>query len=119
MHVMHMMLAVHITLGLACLEQTLTPRARGTYLAVKELHGYLTAVFDITIAYESTRRPSADGQGFYRSRAPGMIEFITSYSPKLHVNVRKLDMENVPHEDPVEVTKWLHSCYERKDKSVL
>lgn len=98
------------------LHQSLTPRYRGTYLAIHNLHEYLESVYDVTIAYECTRKPGLDGKGFVRTRAPGMIDFILSYSPRLHVNIRKLSIGDLPHEDTQEVTRWLHSCYERKER---
>ena len=105
-------------LGLTVLRDTLVPRSRGTYLALKELRTHLDAVYDVTIAYESSRILSSDGSGYKRVSAPGMVEFVLSYSPKLHVNVRRLDMKDVPTEDQQTVTTWLHDCYARKDRYV-
>ncbi|XP_067935490.1 1-acyl-sn-glycerol-3-phosphate acyltransferase epsilon-like isoform X2 [Watersipora subatra] len=101
--------------GLPLLEHALSPRYRGTFLALRELHNHVQSVYDITIAYESTRHLSRDGQ-YERIQAPGMVEFIQSYSPKLHINIKKIKVADIPHTDKLALTRWLHSCYERKDR---
>ena len=103
--------------GLRVLNNTLTPRTRGVYLALRELHQYFDAVYDVTIAYDSTRQQTNDGtQQYQRSKAPGMVEFIQSYTPGMHMNIRRIDMSSVPHTDEEEVTRWLHALFERKDR---
>lgn len=39
-----------------------------------------------------------------------------SFSPKLHVNVRRIDIGTVPHDDEERVRHWLHDLFERKDR---
>jgi len=47
-----------------------------------------------------------------------MVDFALGYSPKIHVNIRKINISDVPYESEEEVGRWLHSCFERKDKYV-
>ena len=105
--------------GLQVLTNSLTPRSRGVYLALRELHQYFDAVYDVTVAYDSTRIYSHTSQDYYRDKAPGMMDFIQSYSPKIHMNVRRLDIGTVPNSSEEEVTLWLHGLFERKDRYVL
>ena len=105
--------------GLQVLSHSLTPRTRGVYLALRELHQYFDAVYDVTVAYNSTRKYSHTNTAYYRDNATGMVDFIQSYSPKMHMNVRRLDIGTVPNNSEEEVTLWLHCLFERKDRYVL
>lgn len=114
----HNLLRTMVFSGLAELHNVLTPRTRGLYLAVRELHHYLDYVYDVTIAYDVTRKYSHDEGRYSRTRAPQMVQFIQSFSPKMHVNVRRIDMKKVPHENEEEIKQWLHTLFERKDRYV-
>ncbi|KAF6023668.1 AGPAT5 [Bugula neritina] len=102
--------------GWPVLENHLTPRSRGMFLALNHLHSHFNSVYDVTIAYEATRQWSDSTERYTRVKAPGMVDFALGYSPKIHVNIRKINISDVPYESEEEVGRWLHSCFERKDK---
>lgn len=54
-------------LGLTVLKHVLTPRVKATHVAVDSMRSYLDAVYDVTVAYEST----VDHKG-QRKVAPSM-----------------------------------------------
>lgn len=56
-------LNVFLSIGLAVLKHTLTPRMKASHLALEAMAGHLDAVYDITVAYEGT-------QGGSRQRKP-------------------------------------------------
>lgn len=69
-------------------------------------------VYDITVGYEGCRE--ATGEGYRRTSCPTMVEFLLTYSPKIHVNVRRVDMKDVPSEE-AEISKWLYKLFSRKE----
>lgn len=94
----------------------LTPRSRGTYLAITHLRGHFSNVYSITIAYEQSRKPPTDkAKQWSRSEAPGVVKFLLSYSPKLHIHIKKIGADAVPEKEE-EVASWLHNLYVQKDK---
>lgn len=46
-----------------------------------------------------------------------MIEFITSYSPQVHVHIDRIPIGEVPKEEE-HLEKWIHARYVAKDRLV-
>ncbi|XP_056148414.1 1-acyl-sn-glycerol-3-phosphate acyltransferase epsilon [Lampris incognitus] len=96
--------------GLAILKQTLTPRMKASHIAIETMRGHLDAVYDITVAYDSTL--DAAGQ---RRPAPSMPEFLCKECPRVHIHFERVDMAEIPPE-PVFFRRWLHERFEIKDR---
>lgn len=71
-----------LSVGLAVLRHTLTPRMKASHIAIDTMRGHLDAVYDITVAYEGTlstsgqRKPAPSMPGRRLSEfGPGPAEF--------------------------------------------
>lgn len=45
-----------LSTGLAVLKHTLTPRMKASHIALEAMKDHLHAVYDVTVAYESTHK---------------------------------------------------------------
>ncbi|XP_033738256.1 1-acyl-sn-glycerol-3-phosphate acyltransferase epsilon-like [Pecten maximus] len=96
--------------GLKELQNVLSPRTKAVYTCIEQLAGHVDVVYDITIAYSNTKDSSGR-----RKVAPPMTDFLMGKVPKLHLNLERIPLENVPKEED-KLHLWLHRLYEKKDK---
>ncbi len=86
--------------GLTPPRHVLLPRPKGFVAAVQALRGHVTAVYDLTIAYE---------EGI-----PTLGQYISGAVERVHLHVRRYPMEVLP-EDPEDLARWLRARFEEKD----
>ncbi|XP_028676318.1 1-acyl-sn-glycerol-3-phosphate acyltransferase epsilon [Erpetoichthys calabaricus] len=96
--------------GLSELHHILTPRVKAAHIAVDSMKSHLSAVYDVTVAYEGT----VDAKGERRT-APSMPEFLCKECPRVHVYFERVDVKDVPRE-PLFFRRWLHERFEIKDR---
>ncbi|XP_021375347.1 1-acyl-sn-glycerol-3-phosphate acyltransferase epsilon-like [Mizuhopecten yessoensis] len=96
--------------GLKELTNVLSPRTKALHACIEQLAGHVDVVYDITIAYSNTKDSS--GQ---RIPAPPMTDFLLGKVSKLHLNLERIAMQDIPKEEE-RLQTWLHRLYERKDK---
>ncbi|KAM8858619.1 1-acyl-sn-glycerol-3-phosphate acyltransferase epsilon isoform 3-T4 [Spinachia spinachia] len=99
--------------GLAVLKHTLTPRMKASHIALEAMKDHLHAVYDVTVAYESTLTVSRQ-----RKPAPSMPEFLCKECPRVHIHFDRVDMKEIPPE-PLFFRRWLHERFEIKDRFVM
>ncbi|XP_060077400.1 1-acyl-sn-glycerol-3-phosphate acyltransferase epsilon-like [Ylistrum balloti] len=96
--------------GLKELQQVLSPRTKAVHTCIEQLAGHVDVVYDVTIAYSDTK----DSSGV-RKVAPPMTDFLMGKVSKLHLNLERIPMEEIPKEED-KLQLWLHKLYEKKDK---
>ncbi|XP_037321431.1 1-acyl-sn-glycerol-3-phosphate acyltransferase epsilon isoform X1 [Pungitius pungitius] len=96
--------------GLAVLKHTLTPRMKASHIALEAMKDHLHAVYDVTVAYESTHTVSRQ-----RKSAPSMPEFLCKECPRVHIHFDRVDIKEIPLE-PLFFRRWLHERFEIKDR---
>jgi len=97
---------------LPVLEHHLTPKSRGMYLVLKELRGYIDAVYDITLVYGGSV-----GENGQRTRAPGIRDFLLGKCPYVNFHCRRIPIEDIPT-DESDLKLWMHNQFIEKDKIV-
>jgi 1-acyl-sn-glycerol-3-phosphate acyltransferase len=97
--------------GLHIPEYTLLPRVGAFTLARMELKDTVEYIYDVTIAYDQTLRPTRMGL------APNMFEFVSSGigSKGLHIHVRRIPISDVPLKAE-EIRRWLYDRFAKKDE---
>lgn len=93
------------------LQQVLCPRTKATHVCFKELSNYTRCVYDLTIAYNNTRDPHTG----LRTAAPGMPDFLSGHTKKVHVHINKIPMKDVPTDEQA-VAQWLDTRFLFKDQ---
>ncbi|XP_074640968.1 1-acyl-sn-glycerol-3-phosphate acyltransferase epsilon-like [Tubulanus polymorphus] len=96
--------------GLEVFEHVLTPRVKATHMGVNMLKGHIDALYDLTIAYSD----STDSTG-KRITAPSMAAIVGGSVSKIHVHVKRIDINEVPTEEKA-LQQWLHQRFSIKNK---
>lgn len=99
------------------MQHTLSPRSRGIYLAITELKSHVDVIYDITIAYDDSREKVLDEDSWTRKPSPVMSEFLLANRPRVHVDINKINMADVPANEQ-DIASWLHGLFVRKDRYV-
>lgn len=99
-------------LGLKPLVNHLTPRYKGSFLALGKLRCNLDAIYDVTVVYSGSVNEKRD-----RAPAPQLVDFLLGKSPKLHIHVRRIPIGDVP-EGEMDFKNWMHQLFLEKDKIV-
>ncbi|CAL4118161.1 unnamed protein product, partial [Meganyctiphanes norvegica] len=94
------------------LKHHLTPKSRGTWLAVEHLHEKLDAIYDVSVFYDGI--VAKDG---VRGCAPQLIEFLMGRCKKVHIHLRRIPMNEVPNNEE-DLKTWMHNFYLEKDDLV-
>ncbi|KAK7100023.1 1-acyl-sn-glycerol-3-phosphate acyltransferase epsilon-like [Littorina saxatilis] len=97
--------------GIPDMQHVLCPRTKATQVCLHELADYASCVYDVTFAYNNTYNPET-GQ---RTASPGMPDFLSGHTTKVHVYIDKIPMKDVPTEE-TEVTKWINDRFLRKEQ---
>lgn len=98
--------------GVKPLVNHLTPRHRGTFLALAKLRCNLDAVYDVTCVYSGSLNEKKE-----RIPAPQLVEFLLGKNPELHIHIKRIPIKDVP-EDEVLFKKWMHDLFIEKDEIV-
>ncbi|CAF0768536.1 unnamed protein product [Rotaria sp. Silwood1] len=98
--------------GLVPFDYVLYPRTGATVAAIKALKHKLDAVYDITIMYNQTY----DHQQQIRLNAPSMAEYLQSETNELHIDIRRIEINEIPSETNEQISNWLYQRFQLKDK---
>jgi len=98
--------------GLKPLVNHLTPRYRGTFLALSKLRCNLDAIYDVTVVYSGSMNEKNE-----RVSSPQLVDFLLGKSPELYIHVRRLPIADVP-EDESEFKQWMHQLFLEKDEII-
>jgi len=98
--------------GLKPLVHHLTPRYKGTFLALEKLRCNLDAVYDVTVVYSGAINEKRE-----RNAAPQIVDFLLGKSPELYINVKRIPIEDVPR-DETDFKQWMHQLFVDKDEIV-
>lgn len=86
--------------GLPLLENLLIPRTKGFAATVQGLRNHITAVYDLTIAYEEG--------------VPTLWQYIKGSVQRIHIHVRRFPVEDLSLLDE-EIRQWLMDRWTEKD----
>lgn len=81
-------------------QHTMLPRTKGFVATIQGMRDYLTAVYDVTIAYPKG--------------IPTLWQFMAGYAKEIHINVRRFPTQDLP-QDPDELRRWALKLYQEKD----
>ncbi|CAF1625333.1 unnamed protein product [Rotaria magnacalcarata] len=98
--------------GLSPFDHVLYPRSGATVAAIKALKHKLDAVYDITVMYNQTY----DIDQKLRLAAPSMSEYLQGQTNELHVDIRRIEMNEIPSETDEQISNWLYQRFHLKDK---
>ncbi|CAF0957094.1 unnamed protein product [Rotaria sordida] len=98
--------------GLSQFDYVLYPRTGATVAAIKALKHKLDAVYDITIMYNQ----SYDYNQKIRLAAPTMAEYLQSRTNELHIDIRRIGINEIPSETNEQISNWLYQRFQLKDK---
>jgi 1-acyl-sn-glycerol-3-phosphate acyltransferase len=96
-----------IQTGKPVLKHVILPRTRGFVISIKELRGYITALYDVTLIY-SKKDPNI---------VPTLFDYFTANLSNfsLEVHIRRFSIEDLPHSDN-DLSGFLHQRFQEKDK---
>ncbi|KAK7504076.1 hypothetical protein BaRGS_00004808 [Batillaria attramentaria] len=97
--------------GTSELSNVLYPRAKATQVCAEELKDYVSCMYDITIAYNNTR----DVETGRRTASPGMPDFLSGHTSKVHIHISKIPVQEIPEEEE-QFKLWLHHRFQLKEK---
>ena len=86
--------------GLPIPRHTLVPRSKGFAASVEGLRNHIAAVYDLTIGYEGG--------------VPSLWQYIKGLARRIHVNVRRFPIEDLPHSAD-DLRQWLLDRWEEKN----
>jgi lysocardiolipin and lysophospholipid acyltransferase/lysophosphatidic acid acyltransferase/lysophosphatidylinositol acyltransferase len=86
--------------GLTVPRHTLVPRSKGFAASVEGLRSHITAIYDLTIAYEEG--------------VPTLWQYIKGLVRRIHVHVRRFPIEDLPHSAD-DLRQWLLTRWEEKN----
>ncbi|KAI9558282.1 hypothetical protein GHT06_015035 [Daphnia sinensis] len=98
--------------GLKPLLNHLTPRYRGSFLALAKLRSNLDAIYDVTCVYSGSVNDKKE-----RIPAPELIDFLLGKNSEMYIHVRRIPIEDVP-EDEAQFKSWMHNLFTVKDELV-
>ncbi len=87
--------------GLVPLRHVLTPRSKGFIASVQALRGHVDAVYDLTVCYVSG--------------VPTLWQWIKGYVRRVHLNVRRYEIDQVPEGEQA-LSAWLMDRFQEKDR---
>ena len=87
--------------GLPVPRHVQVPRTKGFVATLEGLRDHVTAVYDVTLAYEEG--------------VPTLWQFIKGYARHAHLHVRRFPIDELP-EEPAEVSEWLLERFRVKDE---
>ncbi|MEW6364611.1 MAG: lysophospholipid acyltransferase family protein [Acidobacteriota bacterium] len=87
--------------GLTPTDHVLVPRTKGFVAAVQNLRNHVTAVYDLTIGYETG--------------VPTIWQYVKGYARLTHMHVRRYPIDELPH-DEEELSSWLLDRFVEKDR---
>jgi 1-acyl-sn-glycerol-3-phosphate acyltransferase len=87
--------------GLPSFEHLLLPRTKGFAASVIGLRQHVTAVYDITIAYEKG--------------IPNLWQFTCGWVDRISMHVKRYPIADLPS-DPEALSRWLRERFEEKDR---
>lgn len=116
--------------GLIPFEYVLYPRTGATVAAIKALKNNLNAVYDITIMYNQTydnekqlrlAAPSMAGKFLielnqYFSSIDFYLEYLQGQTKELHIDIRRIDINDIPSETNEQISNWLYQRFSLKEK---
>jgi len=89
--------------GLPELQHHILPRTKGFVLIMKAIHKHITAVYDITIAFQTPKNPElANLLIGHRCQAEGFI--------------RRIPISEIPYDDEEKSAQFVHKLFQEKDK---
>jgi len=97
--------------GLEQLKYVLYPKTKALQVSVEQLRETLDSLYDITLAYSNT----FDRKNMKRKPAPTMPDFLMGKSRRVHVNIKRIPISNVPV-DPTELKDWLYERFYEKER---
>ncbi|CAF1007607.1 unnamed protein product [Adineta ricciae] len=98
--------------GFSPFEYVLYPRSGATVAAIRALKDHIDAVYDVTLMYNQTY----DEQKQIRLAAPSMFEYLQGQTNELHIDVRRIAMNEIPYETNEEISHWLYQRFQLKDQ---
>jgi 1-acyl-sn-glycerol-3-phosphate acyltransferase len=87
--------------GLTVPRHTLVPRSKGFSASVEGLRSHITAIYDLTIAYEEG--------------VPSLWQYIKGFVQRIHVHVRRFPIEELP-QSADDLRLWLLARWEEKNE---
>jgi 1-acyl-sn-glycerol-3-phosphate acyltransferase len=87
-------------MGLAVPRHTLVPRSKGFAASVEGLRSHITAIYDLTIAYEEG--------------VPSLWQYLKGLVQRIHVHVRRFPIDDMPSTES-ELRSWLLTRWREKD----
>ncbi|XP_034238471.1 1-acyl-sn-glycerol-3-phosphate acyltransferase epsilon-like [Thrips palmi] len=93
--------------NMGLLKHQLTPKAKGTWLMIKNMRSKLKAVYSATLVYEQ-----AEPKG-QRRRAPTATEVLAGGCTDSHLYVKRIPIEEVPDDETAFATWLFAQCQDR------
>jgi len=89
--------------GLPELQHHILPRTKGFVLIMKGIHKHITAVYDITVAFQTPKNPELSNLLIGdRCQAEGFI--------------RRIPISDIPYDDEEKSAEFVHKLFQEKDK---
>lgn len=121
--------------GLKPLVNHLTPRYRGSFLALAKLRSNLDAIYDVTCVYsgsfnekkERTPAPELIGKNILTLANPVTqsnmlqqniqhnVDFLLGKNREMYIHVKRIPIEDVPEDEALFKT-WMHNLFIVKDE---
>jgi len=98
--------------GVLPFDNVLYPRSGAIIGAIKALKDKLDAVYDITVMYNQTY----DNHRQIRLAAPTMTEYLQGQMNELHIDIRRIGINEIPSETNEQISNWLYQRFSLKDK---
>lgn len=114
--------------GLKPLVHHLTPRYRGSFLALEKLRSNLDAIYDVTCVYSGSvnedkeRTPAPEligktniGSNWWNIINFFFLDFLLGKNPEMYIHIKRIPIEDVPVEES-QFKKWMHELFIGKDE---
>ncbi|CAF1153068.1 unnamed protein product, partial [Adineta ricciae] len=90
--------------GLPELQHHILPRTKGFALLMKGLHKNITAVYDITVAFQTPKSPE-------------LSNMLVGERCQAESFIRRIPISEVPYDDEKKSAEFIHKLFQEKDKT--
>ncbi|CAF1314506.1 unnamed protein product [Adineta steineri] len=90
--------------GLPELQHHILPRTKGFVLIIKGLHKHITAVYDMTVAFQTPKQPE-------------LSNLLIGHQCQAEAFIRRIPIAEVPYDDEKKAAEFIHKLFQEKDKT--
>jgi len=87
--------------GLPELQHHILPRTKGFVLLMKGLHKHITAVYDITIAFQTPKNPE-------------LSNILIGHPCLAEGFIRRIPVSEIPYDDEEKCAEFIHKLFQEK-----